>query len=111
MRLTPISPTNILCTLFVSLSPLILYAQQDAAETAQEVQSFVVKWFPLIVIIGLAIICIALAVVAMNLLDIFKSINRVSESINTASGNIEKLQASISLNLSEIKKALEEKQG
>jgi cell division protein FtsL len=104
MQLALISATNILWFPFVILSTVILYIQQDAAETAQEVQSFVVKWFPLIVIIGLAIICGSLVHIASTLSDASKDIAKVAN-------NIESLDRSISSHLSEIKKSLEEKRG
>ena len=87
--------------LFLGLFAQSVYAMQDTALT---VQRFVVQWLPLLAIIGLAIICVALISIASDLSEISGRIREFHTSREKDASSMREI-------LTEIKRALERKQG
>ena len=79
MQSAPISLSVVLTTPLVSLPvQLLLFLLQESPKNAEELQAMVVKWFPLIMSIGLTIVCIALVAIAIFLYDISETLKKKS---------------------------------
>jgi hypothetical protein len=77
--------------------------QEDVlAKTAQSVQEFIVRWLPLVVGIGLVVVCILLAgiegkiaVLAGKMEKIDSSLSKVSNSLVAVNGTLVMIQLSL----------------
>jgi large-conductance mechanosensitive channel len=81
-----------------------LFLGLSVQSIAEDVQRFVVQWLPLLAIIGLVIICLALISLASDLYEISKRTKEFHDSREKDASRMREV-------LTEIKQALEKKQG